>query len=645
MNKTKILLVIVTALMLTSIISTVVPTTTQGRSNTVWAAGYQTKAEDFMPYSNNPAYGVAFMYEPLFGYNFLKDVPIPVIGSTYTWADNGAYVTVDLNPAATWSDGEKIDADDVVFSYNLAADQIKFQADMDERLASISAVDADTVRFNLKSDYYFSSKLFEWLTTDVYIVPEHVWEEIVVQEGDEGNLDEFNNDWFDGTFDEDWKVCSGPYTPYYRSATLDEEIYEMRDEWWGLGVIHTDIPNTQGHPQAQYIGLRQYPTNTAQDTAFLTGVIDLHAGYYDKIWLAMDDNPKISTWYGQEEPYYLGLGAVIEIAFNHLKYPLVEPWLRRALAFTLDYDDISLTAASGYWSKARQGFLDDRSPAHISVYDASVEEANAVTFDVEEAESILDEYCYQKGGKWYTDDVPTEYQGMPGATDDDPATAGINVELGGWEILVPTGWSDVVKATELWAESFTDFGVPTTKKEIDFGSAFQPALADNNYDLAMHCCGPHLVNPPITVLAGQRGTHQWNSNVSNWYNPEFNSLYESYETLEPDSTAQLEAASDMQELLATEMPSIPTHANGFWYTFSTQYWEGWVSEANAYNQVCTAYTVNWAAVKQRLILALYPAGAPPFPAIPWTGLFLSIGLSVVITTVLVGRRMKVNKGK
>ena len=159
----------------------------------------------------------------------------------------------------------------------------------------------------------------------------------------------------------------------------------------------------------------------------------------------------------------------------------------------------------------------------------------------------------------------------------------------------------------------------------------------------MHCCGPHLVNPPILIFNGQRGTHQWNSNVSNWYNPEFNTLYESFETLEPGSTEQLEAASRMQELLASEMPSIPTHANGFWYTFSTEYWEGWVSEENAYNQVCTAYTVNWAAVKQRQILALYPAGAPPAPLIPWTGLIFSIGLSLILAPVIVGLKLRSKK--
>ncbi|MFX1297912.1 MAG: ABC transporter substrate-binding protein [Promethearchaeota archaeon] len=641
-NRILLLLVVILTFMF-PLIPTVFTANGQTRNNTVWACGYQTKAEDFMPYTNDPAYGVAFMYEPLFGYNFLSDEKIPVIGTDYEWSTDGTSITVDLNTNAKWSDGEKIDADDVVYSYTLAANTTKFGADMKKRIDKIEKIDDNTVKFTLKSDFYWSSKLEEWLINDVFIVPKHIWEDII----DENPvLDDFNNDWFDSSFNDDWKVCSGPYIPYSRTSTMDEEIYVRRDDWWGKGRIHTDLPDTKGNPQAKYIGLRQYPGNIAQDTALLTGEIDLHAGYYDKIWIGMGQNSYIKTWYGNAYPYYLGLAAVIEIAFNHLRYPLVETWLREALAYALDYEEIAYISASGYWARARQGFVDNRSATHISVYNATIQEMYGIDYNITKTKEILDEHCYFQGGVWYTDDVPSQYLGMPGATDDDGGTPGINVKLGGWEILVPTGWSDVVKATKLWAEYFTAANISCTKKEIDFESAFQPKLTDSAYDLAMQCCAPHLINPPLTFLGGLRGTHQWNSNVTNWNNPEFNSLYESFETLKPGSTEQLQAASRMQYLLATEIPSIPTHANGFWYAYSTQYWEGWVSQENPYNQACTAYIVNQAAVKQRLILNLKPTGATAEDQIvPWSGLIVFAIIGITAVAIIVKYKLKNMKKK
>jgi len=622
-------------------------TSTPTRENTVWAAGYQTKAEDFMPYSNDPAYGVTFMYEPLFGYNFLTDEKIPVIGVDYVWASVGSKITVTLNTKAKWSDGQSIDADDVAYSYAVAANQPKFKADMQLRLISVVKVDPLTVDFNLNSTFYWTSLAWQWLTTDVFIIPQHVWTEIVAQEAPvTGDLSSFTNDWFNPAFDDDWKVCSGPYWPYYLSGTLDEEIYVRRDDWWGKGVIHTDLPDTGGEPKAKYIGLRQYPTNIAQDIAFLTEQLDLHAGFYDKIWIAMGINEHINTWYGKKYPYYLGLGGVVEIAFNHLRYPLVEPWLRKAMAYSIDYDEISYVAACGYWARARQGFLDNRSATHISVYNATIQEEYGIDYNVTKAVEILDQYCYLQGGDWYTDDVPVQYQGMPGATDDDAITSGINVRLGGWEIITPVGWSDVNKATKMWAEYFAAINISCSKLEIDFNTAFIPKMEASDYELAMHCCGPHLINPPLTFLGGQRGTHLWNQNVTNWYNPEFNSLYEAYETLQPGSAAQKVAASRMQYLLATEIPSIPTLANCFWYAYSTQYWEGWVSEDNPYNQVCTAYILNQAAVKQRLILNLISTGAKAAEEIiPWNGLIAITILGIVAAMVVVSIRLRSMKKK
>ena len=595
--------------------ATPAPATTDApsRSNTMWAVGYQTKAENFNPCTTSPAYGMAFIYETLFGQNFATEEIIPVIGKSMEWADDGSSITVTLNSAAEWSDGEEIDADDVLLSYAIHQNSSRFGADMDERIASIVKDGDDTVIFNIITAYYWSSGVYDMLTTDLYIVPEHIWNDVDGIWADYPDLDLYTNPIFADDYEYE-VVTSGPYEPYSLTETLDEELYVRNKDWWGEGRIYTDLPQSGGHPEVDYVGLRQYPTNPAQDTGFLTGQVDLHAGFYGGIWIAMAKNTNIKTWFGQEYPYYLGLGSVLSIAFNHDKYPLDQPWLRRAMAYSIDYDAISYDSTGGYWQKARVGFVDDRSATQKPLYDASLEAEYGVTYDVEAAVEILEDHC--------TGSVSAGW-----------VTTGSNpTALGPWEILVPIGWTDVVKATKSWADAFTAIGIPCTKVELDFWNGQRIAVMNMDYDLSMNTVTPHLINPVVTFLGGWEGPHQWNDNETGWNTAnarEFSDTYQDFEVLEPGSTAQLTAAYRMQELLAIDMPEIPSHANCLWYAYSEEYWEGWTSEENDYQQAVTASTVNTAAAKARMVVNLIVSGSSTEEVIPWTGLIAFTILGVL----------------
>jgi hypothetical protein len=41
----------------------------------MWGTGFGNAPTDYNPYSPNPAYGMAFMYEPLFGMNYAPQYP------------------------------------------------------------------------------------------------------------------------------------------------------------------------------------------------------------------------------------------------------------------------------------------------------------------------------------------------------------------------------------------------------------------------------------------------------------------------------------------------------------------------------------------------------------------------------------------
>jgi len=612
------------------------------RSDTVWATGYDTKANNFMPYTWDIPYGVAFMYEPLFGYDYYKDKLIPVIGETYDWAPDGSYLHITLNPNAEWSDGEPIDADDVIYTYKLTEATWRMGWDQQVRIKNLTKIDAHTFRIYVNSPYEYSENVEDGIRGMNVILPEHVWSKMVQYEwgGDFDQINYVTLDWFDPDFNSSYKVCSGPYEPYYRSSTRYEDVYKRRDDWWGKGIIHTDLPNSTGIPNAKYIGLRHYDTNTGKEAALVTGAVDLSSGFVDGFDIIQPLNPNLGTYY-PGLPYYVSLGSVIEASFNHMRYPFVEKWLRKAMAWALDYDSINLFASGGYWRRAKQGWIDDESYVHqlSGVYNDTIQQMYEISYNVSKSVEILDTYCYLQNGKWYTDDVPLEYQGMPGAVDNDPITAGINVELGGWDIYVVSGWSDVVKAAEAWAQYWWDINITCQKIEVAFWPTYMDSVDNFDFDIELNVVNPDILNKPLTVFGGKRGTHAWWGNASGWNCPEFEDLYNLYETA--NETAKKTYASRMQELLADEIPAIPTHVNGYWYTFSTEYWDGWITEANDYQQLTTVFDVGNVALKQRLFLNLVPSEiAVARDIIPWTGLMLFAFIGIITVVVVVRKRLK-----
>lgn len=607
------------------------------REDAVYGTGYWHQAWHMRPLDSNPAYGIAYMYEPLFGWNEITQEVVPVLGTEFSWKSGGTGVTIELNPDAKWSDGSAVDADDVVATYKFATNTSAYKGDMTDRIDAITKIDADTVEIDLKAGYEYSSLLKVWITGMIPILPEHVWTPINASNA--GNLDNFSNFWFGSDVAENQKVLSGPYEPYYRDADGTVEIYQYREDWWGANKIHLDVPGYSGVPEAKFIGKREYGSNLGQDTALLTDQVDYHSGYYHQITNGLLQNENVNTIYGRStDNFYMPTGSVISMAFNHNNFPFNKLEFRKAIAYGINYDDLIYNTASGYLKRARQGFLDNRSLAQVDLYDHAIQEAYGIDYNFTTAVGYLEEIAYAKDGAWYSYDATGE-PGVNATTDDDDSeVAGVNVKFGDWRIDVPQGWSDVIQAVVYWTGYFGALNITTIKDEIAYG-VWTENVGNGNFDIILNTVGPALVNNPFQFLQGYRGTHQFNANVTYWENSTFNDLFEQLETTENDEAAQKLIASQMQEILAKEIPEIPTTNNGFWYAFNDKYWEGWITEDNLYNQPTTVFTVHNMAMKQRLMLGLSATGATE-RRIPWTGFSLSLSLALFASVVIVKMRSK-----
>ena len=609
-------------------------TTEPPREETVWMTGSYNSPTQFLPWSTSlPPGSDAGMYEALFGYNSVTEALIPCIGTSYSWSADGVNLTIELNTHARWSDGQLLDADDVVYSYKLAQNQSRYTTDFTTRFDSYLKIDANTVRFVMNPGYEFSRQVETWIKYAIPIVPEHVWTLIEAAHAlPSGDFGTYQYDWFDIVDVPDaWKVISGPYAPVYRDALESTCAYQYREDWWGEGILYQDLPNAAAAPP-KYIGTIRFAANTEQDLAFIQGNVDLYAGYFHHIWEVWENafpgtpGEYISCWYGHDYPYQLAASALMNLAPNHEHadgiFAIKE--FRQALAFGIIYVPIPDAAASGFWTQAKPGFLDNNSALHAPYYDPTVTAQYEKYQSNATAQALLESIPNMVQNPDYT----WTYDGTDIGHPDDPYYA-----------ICPIGWTDAIAFTTFVTEDITkNLNITIEVLLVDYEAVYKGDIASNNYDFAMFVGGNRLADAPGTFLNYMRGEHLWNKNVTSWENSTFEDLWQTLETA--DATDYANNLDDMQEILAIEVPEIPGFVNGYWYAFSEYLWEGWASETNKFQQLVTSWTDDHFVIKTRLLLNLKSTGAAPPGAIPWFGLEIFIMIGIVSAVVLTGYKLK-----
>jgi len=211
------------------------PASAQENVLTVSAEQTTTWVRNFNPFGQTSARYTTldFIYEPLVVFNRLKaNEPNYRLAESFELADDLKSITFTLRDGLKWSDGETLDADDVVFTYDYikqfpALDFISVSA----MLESVEKVDERTVRFNLTEP----NSLIANTIVSMPIVPEHVWSEI-----DDPV-----------TFANENPVGSGPMTEVTR---FTPQVYEQcrNPHYWDAENLAVDcmrMPQLADNPQ------------------------------------------------------------------------------------------------------------------------------------------------------------------------------------------------------------------------------------------------------------------------------------------------------------------------------------------------------------------------------------------------------------
>ena len=498
------------------------------------------------PYSssNNNAMAVSqgdnarvIMFETPYLYNMLDGKQYPLLADgDYTWNEDRTEITFKIKPAAKWSDGTPVTAEDVAYTW---ATHVKYStptgAGNVDYIEAIEAVDPQTVVVKAKLDE--NGKAVNPLLVAAYVSSNYViqkaWTE-TLEARTGGDATAFLADPAEDV------VYSGPYHKFFADDT--KVVYVRDDNYWGQ-----DASMWGKLPAPKYLAHTIFKDNAAGTTALQAGEVDVSQQFNSNVQdLWEKQNLPIST-YLPEPPY--GIGASLPTAFYNLKSPgLDQVCIRKAIAMAVDYPTIianAMTNQSATFDQVPRSLMNP-TPGEQAMYDqAAVADLQWVGNDIEGAKALLDEcgVVDSDGDGW------REYNG----------------EKLAYVATCPNGWSDWQAAIEVVAAAGKQIGIDITTNFPEW-SVYQTIVTKSDaplpagYDIFMMWsagAGPTMPWGRIRNLISSEWVgmaSNWSGNWGQYSNPEVDELIKAIPA-ETDEAKLKEMYTRLVEIYLTDIPS------------------------------------------------------------------------------------------
>ncbi|MGB9300021.1 MAG: ABC transporter substrate-binding protein [Anaerolineae bacterium] len=535
------------------------------RSETLYTSGKQ-----WGPPSNwNPvmtwAYAmgtVGFCYETLFLYDPLTDEFIPWLAESGSWTSDTVY-EVTLREGISWTDGEPLTAEDVVFTFELGKFPTVPYSTLWNWLESVEAVGDYGVKFTFSEANY---QEWAFLLYQNAIVPKHLWEGMTEEEVATGANEN--------------PVGTGPYL--FETYSEDRMVWVRNDNWWAIDLLGKSVA-------PKYIVDVVNSSNNVALGLLLQGGLDLSNNFLPGVASLRDPGRGygIETYY-PEPPYMLSANTAW-LVLNLTKPPMDDPAFRRAVAFAIDVDKI---VERVYGSIVKEASPTGLLPNWDKYIDQAVVDELGFSYDPNEAKAILAAAGYE--------DVDGD--GFVEAPD------GSKIEL---SIIVPNGWTDWMESIRVIAEGAQAVGINLTPDFPDYG-ALVDARSSGNFDMLINN-DKQVSNTPWTyydymfrlpILESQTTT-----NFGRYENQEAWDLVQELDRTAADDVEGMKAiTSQLQEIHLTDLPIIPLWYNGMWAQWSNAVWTNWPGSADDANHYLPAtWNQYWDMTAILMLTELQPA--------------------------------------
>ncbi len=516
------------------------------RNETLFFNGFQwSPVVCWNPYSascNNPlaitedAHAIVPMFETPYMYNPLDGKQYPLLADgPYEWNEDQTELTFKIKPAAMWSYGTPVTAEDVAYTW---ASHVKYEtvAGVANRdfIDTIEAVDPQTVlvkaKLNDQGQPTNPLQVVDYFSTR-YVIQKAWTEKLEARTGEDPALFKA-----DGAED---VVSSGPYTQFFNDDT--KVVLIRDDEYWGQ-----DESMWGKLPPPKFLAHTIFADNNAGLVALQAGEVDVSQQFnanVQDLWL--EEGLPIST-YLPEAPY--SITASMPTAYFNLGVPgLDNVAVRKAIAMAVDYDTIianAMTNQSPTFSQVPRSVLNP-TPGEQALYDqAAVADLQWAGNDIEGANALLDEAGI----------VDTDGDGI----------REIDGENLSFRAMCPNGWSDWQAAMEIVAAAGEEIGIDITTEFPEWG-VYQTVVTDasvNDYEIFMfwtNGAGPtnpwgRVRNWMSSEFAGTSGN--WNGNMGSvgYVNPRVDELL-ALIPLETDQDTLVDYYTELTEIYLTDVPS------------------------------------------------------------------------------------------
>jgi peptide/nickel transport system substrate-binding protein len=464
------------------------------------------------------------VYESLVVTNLAKGQVVPWLAKSYEWSKDGRTLTFHLNDNLTWSDGQALTADDVVYTFKLAK-KVLGESTYDY-VSSVTAPDQTTVVFAFSRAY--TPGLAEIGVQP--IVPEHVW----------STIDD------PARYQNPDPVASGPFT---QVSNFSAQSYDLLRN-----------PNYWQKDKANYPGLRvvAYGGNDAANIAAINGDIDWGLGFIQDI----------QTTYVDKDPQHRGywfppVGSTIALTLNTTVKPLDDVHLRKAISMAIDRSDVVKTGMSGYAEPADCTGL---SAAYDSWRDPAVSgSCDWTTYDVDGAKALLDKAGYKVGA-----------DGMRVAPDGQPVA---------FTIGVGSASTDWISVAQVISDDLAKVGISAKLKVQDwsqinqalFGGTFTGNIAWSQAGITPYDYYRSAMSCTTVKPVGKDATQ----NFQRFCSKEADALLDQFAATSSEDE-QHAIMNKLQALYSQLAPTIPLFPGPDWGAYNSTNFVGWPSEDNPY---------------------------------------------------------------
>ena len=493
----------------------------------------------FNPYNPNPTRWTRMaMFEPLIVFNPVNGEPHGFLATDYEYSEDLMSLTFTLREGVLWSDGETFDADDVVFTWNLIAENPSF--DWHGYLGFVEGVekiDDYTVQFNLQRVY----TLAHIFLGRFWPLPEHQWADV------EDPV----------TFTNPEPVATGPLT---NVTAVNEQVLEIcrNENYWGRDEAGNQLPYIDCMRQPVYLG------NDPANLAAVNGDVDWIANFMPDI-----DNTFVAANPENHHYYFWPGGGTVQLYFNTTMAPFDDVNFRRAVSQAIDYQSVVDIGMYGYTIPATPTGLGPANESWISQEALDAAAANGQNvYDPEAAAAAFDAAGY----------VDADGDGWRDNVDGSPLA---------FNVQVVNGWTDWVTSVQIITENLQDVDINASVVTPEFGdwlNSLQTATFEASIGWSASGITPYdfyhaVLDSTLITEEGVANGSTW----ARWTSDESDELLAAF-TATADEAEQRDIMNQMQMLYVENIPAIPLFPGPTWYEWNDTRFTGFPTEEDYYTQ-------------------------------------------------------------